>query len=184
MRRQAIALWIGTTLVAGTASAGALRAASAPLPCEAPDADAWVADFRSRIESYDDLYRFAVERFGPPVSCEGEIGSEFDGVLFGSLLFTFAGGVTYSVETMPIETSISVLRHPTGFEDPEAMREALAADALRTGLRIDWSAPPEVGEVDGEVVHTYWDPESGLNASASLIYAGEALVAVRLSMAL
>ena len=157
---------------------------TAALPCEGPDVDPWVADFRGRVESYDDLYRFAVERFGPPVSCEGAIGDEFDGARFGSLTFTFVEGITYSVETMPIETSLSTMRHPTGFEDPDAMREALAADAEGTGLRIDWSTPPEVSELDGEVIHSYWDPETGLNASASLIYAGGELVGIRLSMAL
>ena len=172
-----------------TALAVSSLPAGAPVPaplgqCEAPDVDPWVADFRSRIESYDDLYRFAVERFGPPVSCEGAIGSEFDGMLFGRLLFTFEGGITYSVETMPIETSISVLRHPTGFQDPEAMRQALARDAEAIGLRIDWSVAPEVMEVDGEVIHSYSDPEGGLNASASLIYSGDSLVGIGLSMAL
>jgi hypothetical protein len=178
------AISLSMTLAVAWAPALVSPAATPFRQCEGPDVHPWVADFRSRIESYDDLYRFAVERFGPPVACEGAIGDEFDGMLFGSLRFTFAGGVTYAIETMPIETSVSVMRHPSGFGDPAATREALAADARGTGLRIDWSAAPEITEEDGETIHSYGDPEPGLNASASLIYRGDALVGIRLSMAL
>ena len=151
--------------------------------CEGPDVDPWVSDFRMRVESYDELYAFAVERFGTPTSCEGEITTEFDGAPFGSLRFGFAGGVSYAVETMPIETSIAVLRAPAGFEDPEAVRGTLEAHAARIGLAIDWTSPEVTAEGD-ELVRTYGDPDPGLNASASLIYAGETLVGIRLSMAL
>lgn len=151
--------------------------------CEGPDADPWVSDFRTRVESYDRLYRFAVERFGAPTSCEGQITMEFDGANFGSLRFGFAGGMSYSVESMPPETSIAFLRAPGGFVDVDAVRSLLEAHTAAIGLAIDWSAP-EIGEEDGEVVHTFWDPEPGLNASASLIFIGDALVGIRVSMAL
>ena len=151
--------------------------------CEGPDVDPWVADFRARVESYDGLYRFAVERFGAPLTCEGEVTMEFDGARFGALRFGFQDGASYAVESLPPETSIAVLRAPGGLQDADAVRTMLRAHTAAVGLAIDWSAP-EIGEEGGDVVHTFWDPEPGLNASASLIFMGDALVGVRVSMAL
>jgi len=157
--------------------------AAVAAPCEGPDADPWVADFRERVESYSDLYRLAVDQLGPRTSCEGEVTTEFDGALYGRLVLGFSEGATLTVETMPIETSVTVLRSPAGFDDADAVRAALAAYTEGIGLAIDWSAP-EVTTEDDEVVRTFWDADSGLNASAALVFAGESLVAVRVSMAL
>jgi hypothetical protein len=64
--------------------------------------------------------------------------------------------------------------------DHAAARRETAAGI---GLSIDWSTP-EITSEAGEEVHTFWDPEPGLNASASLIYVGGVLMGVRLGMAL
>lgn len=186
--------WAGPTIAGSTGYAryleevGGMGAEPAATPaiqrvCEGSDVDPWVSDFRTRVESYDGLYRFAVERFGAPTSCDGEITMELDGASFGVLRFGFEGGRSYSVESMPPETSVALLRAPGGFEDVHALRSMLEAHTAAIGLAIDWSAP-EIGEQDGELVHTYWDPGPGLNASASLIFIGDALVGIRVSMAL
>jgi len=151
--------------------------------CEGPDVDPWVSDFRSRVESYDALYQLAVERYGPPSECEGAVTMEFDGVNFGSLIFGFRGGITYSVETMPPESSVRVLRAPGGFEEPEQVQQALRDYASGIGLAIDWSTP-EVSEEAGEVIHRFWDPEPGLNASGFLIFLDDTLVGIGSSLAL
>jgi len=76
-----------------------------------------------------------------------------------------------------------VLTRPDGFDDDGAIA-ALRRHANDIGLRIDWEAPPE-RTVDGdETTDTFWDPDSGLNASASVVRVGESLRSVRLSMAL
>jgi hypothetical protein len=151
--------------------------------CEGPDVDPWVTDFRSRVESYDALYQLAADRYGPPTECEGTVTMEFDGARFGSLVLGFPGGVTFAVETMPPESSVTTLRAPGAFEEPELVRRGLEDYASGRGLAIDWSTP-EISEDAGEVIHTFWAPEPGLNASASLIFSGDALVGVRMSMAL
>jgi hypothetical protein len=186
--------WAGQTAQGSTGYALYLEDVAEMLPpsgappvnrpvCEGADVDPWISDLRARVESYHGLYRFAVEWLGAPISCEGEITMEFDGAMFGSLLFAFGEGASLSVETMPPETSIALLRAPSGLADVEAVRAALRDHAEGIGLAIDWSTP-EVTSEGGEVVHTFWDPEPGLNASASLIYASDALVGIRVSMAL
>ena len=139
-------------------------------------------DFRQRVVSFDGLYRFVVERYGPPSSCEGEITMEFDGARFGTLAFGFAGGVTYAVETLPPEASVRALSAPGGFDGPEEVREAVTAYATDIGLDIDWTNP-QVATEDGFETRTFWDPEPGLNASATLVYSGRTLVGVRLGLA-
>lgn len=152
-------------------------------PCEGPEADPWVVDFRGRVLRYSDLAAFAVGEWGNPVACEGEIATEFDGVSYGVLTLTFSGGVTLTTETQPIETSVVTLHDPAGFEDPEAVVAALRSYVDGIGYSIDWDEPER--EVEGDrTTETFWDPEPGLNASARLIRSGGRLVAVRFSSAL
>ena len=164
-------------------SAASTLAAQERLPCEGPEADPWVADFLSRVEAFDALYQFVVDEHGPPTTCAGTVTMEFDGARFGLLMLGFPDGVAFSVETLPPESGVTTLRAASGFPDLESVRGALESYAAGRGLAIDWSTPEIVTEGD-EVVQTFWDPEPGLNASASLIFVGDALVGVRLSLAL
>jgi hypothetical protein len=153
------------------------------MPCEGPDADPWVAGLRERSMSSDMLASYAAKLYGPPVSCEGAVTSEFDGSQFGMVRLDFSKGVTFTAETMPPETSIVTLRSPSGFEDEASARQALGAYCASVGLRIDWTAPTETKEGD-ERVQSFWDPDPGVNGSASFIFSGDTLVALRFSMAL
>lgn len=153
-------------------------------PCDASDVDPWVTERRDLTMHSSPLVGYAVERYGPLASCEGAVTEEFDGMKSGFLQLGFAEGVTYRLETMPLETSIVTLRAPSsGFDDEDAARLLLESYSANIGLHIDWSAPMATTEGD-EHVQSFSDPEPGLNAKASLIYAGETLVAMRLSMAL
>ncbi|HKJ01327.1 MAG TPA: hypothetical protein VJ997_02700 [Longimicrobiales bacterium] len=174
---------VGLTGVSSGLLAGpAVRRLGAPA-CDGQDVDPWVTELRDRVEAYNGLARFAQGRFGPPIACEGKVTAEFDGVRFGSLVLGYSGGVALSVETMPPETSIVVLSAAMGFDAEPLVVEALRAYALGVGLRLDWTHP-EVTTTGDEVSETFWDPESGLNASASLIRSGGVLRSVRLAMAL
>ena len=160
----------------------AARAAEWPA-CDAPDSDPWVRDLRDRVLGFDDLAIFAVEAYGAPLTCEGKVTDEFDGMSFGSLHLGFSDGVTFQVETQPPEASSVTLRAPSGFADGASARQALERYGADIGLDIDWTAP-EVTTEAGERTERYWDPDSGLNASASLLFRDESLVAMRLSLAL
>ena len=151
--------------------------------CDGPDADSWVSDFRDRTLAYNEIARSAVERWGAPTACEGAVTTEFDGVQFGFVRLTFEEGVTVEVETMPIETSITVLRAVDGFADAAAVEESVRAAAADIGLEVDWATPEVTSEGD-RTTRTYWDPESGLNASVALVYRGDTLIEARISMAL
>ena len=151
--------------------------------CEGPGVDPWVGDLRDRVTAYNSLAHFAREQYGEPLACAGSVTTEFDGAKFGIVLLTFPGGVTLEVETMPPETSLVTLTHPAGFGDGVAVKEAVRAHTAGIGLAVDWEAPEESMEGD-QVVRRFWDPDPGLNASASLYYSGGTLMAVRVSMAL
>jgi triacylglycerol lipase len=151
--------------------------------CDGPDADPWVRELRDRILHFDELAGFAVESYGAPLTCEGAAATEFDGMKFGSLRLGFSERATFRVESMPPETSAVTLRAPSGFDDEAAARQVLKAYAADVGVEIDWTAP-EVTIQGDERVETFWDPDPGLNGSASLVYAGGSLVALRFSMAL
>jgi hypothetical protein len=157
--------------------------AVARLACEGPDVHPWVTERRDRTLRYDGVVHFAVERFGPPMACDGAVTTEFDGVPYGRVVLTFEGGIEYQVETMPIETSVRALRAAGGFGDVAAVEELLRAEAADIGFDIDWSSPEET--VEGTMVtRRYRDPEPGLNASVSFVYHDEVLIEARLSMAL
>jgi hypothetical protein len=178
-------------IVWGTAVVAAL-AATAPsfavpladrVTCEGPDVDPWVTDFRDRTSRFNGLAQFAITAYGEPIDCEGAVTSEFDGGLYGTLVLSFAGGVSLWVETMPIETSIVALRAAEGFGNGPEVEEALRAYAARVGVSIDWERAEE--SVEGqERTQTFSDPDPGLNASASVIRRGSTVVEVRFSMAL
>lgn len=151
--------------------------------CDGASADPLVTELRDRLER-GELARFAGDHFGARTACEGLVTTEFDGRTFGIVRLTYPQGVSLSLETMPPETSIVVLTRPDGFDADDRAIAALRRHAKDIGLRIDWEAPPEQ-TVDGDkTIHTFWDPDSGLNASASVVRVGESLRSLRLSMAL
>ena len=73
-----------------------------------------MTELRDRVLAYDVLSRFAVESYGAPLTCEGVVTSEFDGMTFGSLRLGFSAGASLLVETWPPEASAVALRVPGG----------------------------------------------------------------------
>lgn len=153
-------------------------------PCDGPGVDPWIGELRDRVLSYNGLALWAVEAYGAPRSCDGAVTDEFDGAKFGAVTLGFADGVALTVQTMPPEVSIVSLRAPDGFADESAVLQSLRAYAAARGLSIDWDAPPETSVDGDESTATYWDPEVGLNGSASVVTVDSVLVEVRVSMAL
>lgn len=151
--------------------------------CEGAGVDPWITDLRDRVMQYSGFADFAVQNYGPTTACEGAVTTEFDGAKFGRVVLAFGDGVTLAVETLPPESSITTLRASGGFRDEAEARTLLREQATRRGLSIDWTAP-EIRTEGAEEVHQFWDPETGLNASASLIFRNDTLVGVRLSVAL
>ena len=151
--------------------------------CDGPESDPWVRELRDRVLGFDELVGFAVEAYGAPLTCDGAVRTEFDGMKFGALHLTFSEGATFQIETMPPEASAVTLRAPSGFADEELTRQVLENYTERIGVEIDWTAAEPATEGD-ERVERFWDPDEGLNASASLVYSGGSLVALRFSMAL
>ena len=186
MNRRDVAEQVAHFLADGSFSGGEQTrpyAETARTACDAPGAERWVLDLRDRMLEFDDLGLYALESFGAPLSCEGGVETEFDGLEFGSLALGFSEGAVLTVRTEPPEASVVALRAPNGFEDEDAAREVLRAYAERIGLEIDWTTP-EMTTEDGETVQRFWDPDTGLNASAVLRYSSGSLVELGLSLAL
>ena len=161
----------------------AIGQVDASSPCEGAGEDPWVAEMHDRMMRFNELVAYALEQHGPVVTCRGAVTTEFGGAKYGDLELEFSAGVTFRIETMPIETSIAVLRAASGFQDEDSVRLLLQDYAAEMGLAIDWHVPEET-TLDGERIEAFSDPEPGLNASAWLIYRESTLVGVRLSVAL
>jgi len=169
-------VWAG--LLLGLACAVAAQGGGGPGEC---GGDEELAAWAERARE-SRLYRFAVELFGEPVSCNAT-RSVFEGDERRSLVFEFAGGARYRLATAPPETSGVSLAVPGGFHDEAAARAALEAHCKAIGLDIDWSRP-EVLEKGERRSTRFWDPESGHNAAAQLVHESGRLVEVGMSMAL
>ena len=162
---------------------GLATQAAAQHACDDPEADQWVKDVHGWTSSYDALAMYAVEVYGQPVQCVGQVTSEFDGVDYGLIHLDFAGGAVFEMETQPPETSIATLTDSSGFRDEVAVRDLLEKYAADIGVKIDWTTA-SVEEVEKERTVRFWDPEEGLNASATFVYREQRLVTARFSMAL
>jgi len=164
---------LGTSLVAG-----------APMqPCEDAATGSWIANLRERLLSFDVLGRHAVERFGAPTACRGEVTSEFDGMEFGRLRLEFPGGAALQVESFPPESSRVELTVPGGFPDENQARRLLRAYVDEIGAGVDWSAP-ELAKEDGATVEIYWATDPELNVSAQVVSTGGKITTLRFAMAL
>lgn len=151
-------------------------------PCDGENADPWVAATAERARNHDGLLHFAIGKLGQPVECEGRVTDEFDSESFGTVLFRFSEGATFELETMPPSVSIVTLRDSGGFDEPAEVLEALRSYTVGRGLSIVWEDPERSAGGD-EVIEQFWDPEPGLNASASLTWSSGVLVSVRVSLA-
>lgn len=151
------------------------------LACDEADQNPWVAQNRTRWVDENDLVAFATASAGEPSTCEWEIrlwqGSEYRTLTMG-----FDGGLEFTLETMPPGIRIVHLRASGGFPDPDAAVGALRALTERRGLDIDWSSP-DADVWDGLDVQQFWDPEPGLNASATIGRRGDTIVMLRWSIA-
>lgn len=151
-------------------------------PCSGRDVDPWVVAAAERLRGYDGLLGFAVAELGQPVECEGMVTDEFDGSSYGVVRFRFSGGATFELETMPPSVTITTLHAPAGFDDPERVIEAVRSYTNGLGLSIDWTDSERT--MDGQATtEQFWDPDPGLNASASLTSVSGVLVTVRVSLA-
>ncbi|MGA7307046.1 MAG: hypothetical protein WBW88_19415 [Rhodothermales bacterium] len=151
--------------------------------CDDADVGQWVKNIYGWTTSHDELARYAIEMYGPPRACLGEVTSEFDGNEFGRVWMRFSGGAVFEIETQPPEASIATLSDSSGFDDEATVRDVLKAYTNEIGLEIDWS--DTTSTVDGkERMETYRDPDDGVNASARLVFRRNTLVSVRVSLAL
>jgi hypothetical protein len=143
-----------------------------------------VQELRARREE-DSFYRFARRLLGAPTACEVS-WEEFDGQAFGSLRYRFEDGTSLRMESHPPETFLLELRTARGFVDEAGARAFLKEAASKQGLRPAWESVPERAAEESPCVtrETYWDPDVGLNAGATLLFRGGKLVGIGLHGAL
>lgn len=151
--------------------------------CEGESADPWVTEFRERIIAHDGLARYAIDRFGAPVTCHGEVTNVFDGMKFGALDLGFANGARLRIETFPPESSRITLSAPSGFPDEREARQLMRTYVARVGIDIDWSRPTTTSE-GATTTERFVSVESGFNASVETTVVDGLLTRLRFSMAL
>ncbi|MEZ4240568.1 MAG: hypothetical protein R3F59_31315 [Myxococcota bacterium] len=156
---------------------------AAPAPAPAPtsgacdEATGEGAAWRDAVVAESGFYGFAAGLWGEPTSCH-LAWSE------GEARLGFAWGeASLTVEHLPPETSVTLLRAPGGFPDAEAARAVLRAEAERVGLPVEW-AQAEVQAGDGEQAQVYWATEEGTNLSYREVLQGDVLVGIGESIAL
>ena len=161
--------------------------AAAPTPpsrtCEKDSLEPWVAGLHERVMAHDGLAKYAIGRFGSPVSCGGKVTSVFDGMEFGTLDLGFSNGATLQVETQPPEASRVTLSVPSGFPDEEEALQLMRTYVAHVGVEIDWSRPGVTQEGDTRTKR-FESPESGTNASVETVFVDGSLIRLRFSMAL
>jgi len=159
------------------------RLGAAQNDCSRPNVPRWVAHTYDFVTEHDILALYAIQKFGPPTDCSGQVTTVFDGNEFGSLRIEFVGGQVFQIHTYPPESSAAILTDSSGLADPSGAVDALHRYADGIGLEIDWSDPIEKIESPFRTI-TFWDPDDGLNASTHLVYADSTLVEIGVSMAL
>jgi hypothetical protein len=152
--------------------------------CSDESKDGELSGWERMIKDEHDIYLYAVKLFNQPMTCKGDVESNADENRVGTIVFTFAGGSTFSIEASPPETSMTILRAPGGFPDEKEARSILEQYSQEIGVHIDWSKPKEESRMGDEQVFTYWDPDEGLNAGADMVYKDKKLVEIRFHMAL
>ncbi len=142
----------------------------------------WLSQWRGNAEK-DQLYLYAVKLFKAPDNCEAKITGTFEGNHFGILLFTFAGGAKFTLETFPPESSRITLRVPNGFPDKQEACRVLEQYVLKIGVVLDWSKPKQQAN-GAELIRSFHPLDPELNATAIQVYKNNKLIEIGFSMAL
>lgn len=140
--------------------------------CDDPQADEWLVDIHSGIRNHSqgELFEYAITKFGEPNSCSGRVTSEFDGRKYGNISFVWDSGESYSVTTMPIETSITKFESVGGFSDAVSVKNMVKRHTDKKGFKIDWSVVVEKTTTENGVVETFTGGHPGMNLHARLHY--------------
>ncbi len=152
------------------------------VPCTGEKNRAWVQARQDAILE-EVLFRFALSQAGLPAACEAKITATTEEGQFGSVVYHFQDGTTYSAESLPPETSVISLTTKNGFKnETEAVRQLKEA-TTKSGLHLDWAKPntKKSGETETQ---TFWDPDEGTNGRGFLSYKNGTLVSIGFGMAL
>lgn len=152
--------------------------------CYAGQTDEWLVAFYNRVRTHDKLFQYALKNYGEPDSCVGNVTAEFDGKKYGSIKFVWGKVRSFSVSTMPPESSIIKLESKYGFSNAAAVRHMLEQYTRGLGLTIDWTdAVKNVSETG--VIETFTAKPVGMNIHVRLHYNTEKkLTGIIISMAL
>jgi len=149
--------------------------------CDDPDGHPWIAQSRDRVMTTNELVALATTAAGDPASCEGSV-TVWQGEEYRLLRIGFEHGVDFSLETMPPGVQMMGLSASDGFIDADAALQALRDLTERMGVSIDWTMAEE-RQSEGVDIEQYWDPDPGLNASASVGRSSGTIVSLRWSIA-
>lgn len=169
-RRKGVTGWavaLGFALSITACQTPAEQAGPAACLANSPEAVDWTAQASSRAVTFDVLLADVVAREGRWKACRGELHSLGDqGTGFGRLTYSFASGLTLTIESLPPESSVVTLRREAGLLTEADWVGMLKRYAAARGVPIDWSRPIVVKRTEGAATLRYEAAETGWNASA------------------
>ena len=143
----------------------------------------WLWELEKRITA-DPLYQALLAEYVGVATCVGAETDKFADQQFGALEFIWSNGVTFTVRTLPPESSIIEIKHPAGFTDKAWIIAHVKKYTDDHDFGIDWTSRHIESRENGFAV-LYPSKEIGENGYVTLEYQPhENLVAVRISRAL
>ena len=181
-RRQQTFLILAMTICGHGVSQAASADPLSGLECRGKADHDWLQQSRDSVVK-ESLFRFAIEQAGRPISCEVKDWSITEEGKFGTLVYQFKNGATYSLESSPPETLAYAFSTSNGFAQESKAISSIKKAAAAKGLHVDWTEPQI--EKSGDVeTKTFWDPNEAVNGRAFLSWKNGQLISIGYGMAL
>lgn len=131
------------------------------------ETDSWVVSFEQRIRDHDELFQYALQNYGAPDFCKGEITALFDGQKFGSITFRWKNSIGFSMKTLPPESSVIEFKHIEGFPDAVATKNVIWQYMKGRGFTVNSAKTRETATEAGRI-EEYGAEPAGMNATIGL----------------
>jgi hypothetical protein len=144
----------------------------------------WLESTKYRIQENSTLYRYMVSIYGPPSSYQGNATVVFEDRSFGLIEFKWIDKLIYSVQTLPPESSIIILRFNKGYSDKKKLFQQVQNYIRERGLQINWTKP-QIIKNPSSYAENYVSQSTDVNANVIYEYNLQGLlVSVKITLAL
>lgn len=148
-----------------TALVVALPASSAHAGNLACPDTAQAPSFYKSLGEENILFGYLAKENGDPARCADGPETKFDGEDYNLLELTWNNGLSFSLQSLPPETSITKIKLESGFPDKNALQQTIREhiDAVSDGIEFNWDEPGISKNEKGTTEEFIGEP-SGMNA--------------------